>query len=158
MIIKNKLDRSFGPTGTSAGLLIFVAGLLAIFYSSLGLALLILGALLGFTFSQSKIDTNQKKVKFSENLFGILPFGKWIEIQPNMMLGISKHSRGFQVLSQSNKSADLKIKNVRIALYNPAEEKIMDLKKFTTREEAEKELEQFSRDLQIGIIPENNTP
>lgn len=158
MIIRNRLDQSFGPSGTSAGILLFLAGLVASFYTFYGIILLLLGAFLGSTYTQSKIDIIQKKAKFSENLFGILSFGTWIEIQPEMKLGISKRTRRYSVSSQSNKRADLQVKDFRIVLTNANGEKIMDLKKFKTLQLAEEGLVRFSQQLEIDSVTKNTNP
>lgn len=153
MIIKNKLDQSFGPSGTAAGRLIFVVGLVTIYYSNLGLALIILGAFLGFTNTRAWLDFEKKRVKPVEYIFGILPYGNWIYVQPEMKLGISKNVQRFQVFSQSNKSTELIHSNFRIAIYDGGLKKLMDLKKFPNRELAEKELNQYATQLGIELLP-----
>ena len=78
MRIKNKLDKSFGPVGTSAGSLLFVVGMIVIFNSIYGLILVVLGAFVGFSSTGTIIDTEKRRIKFSNNLFGIFQTGKWI--------------------------------------------------------------------------------
>ena len=43
MIIKNKLDKSFGPVGSSTGIFMFIAGLVATYNSLTGLILVLIG-------------------------------------------------------------------------------------------------------------------
>jgi hypothetical protein len=73
----------------------FLGGIIATFYSWFGLVIAVVGAFAFFTTTSSIIDSDNKKIKFSDNLFGIIPVGKWIDIKPDMKLGLEKHHRGF---------------------------------------------------------------
>ena len=96
MIIKNKLDKTFGPFGTSTGFFIMIGGVIATFYSFLGLIIAIVGAFACFTSTSTIIDTDNKRIKHSDNLFGIIPIGKWIDIKPDMKIGLKKFHRGYR--------------------------------------------------------------
>ena len=50
----NRLDKSFGPVGSSAGVMLFVAGLIITCFYSSGLILVFIGAFVGFTYSANK--------------------------------------------------------------------------------------------------------
>ncbi len=139
MIIENKISKSFGPQGSAAGLLLFIAGIVATFYSNIGLFLTLAGAFMAFTKTSTKIDISKHRVKPVEMLFGIFPFGKWIYLTDEMSLGIEKSKKGFTVFSASNKSADQIESDYRIMLYDDNDLPITPLKKFHTRAEAEKE-------------------
>ncbi|MBN1769379.1 MAG: hypothetical protein JXR50_06050 [Prolixibacteraceae bacterium] len=149
METKNKISKSFGPQGSTAGLLLFAAGIVATFYSNMGLFLALGGAFMAFTTTSTIIDTSLKRVKPVEKLFGILPFGKWIYVNAEMKLGIEKSRKGFRVLSASNKSSELIESDYRIILYDDNELPITPLKKFLSCAEAEKE---------IGILKEQLIP
>ena len=90
MIKEYKLDKSFGPIGTIAGITIFVVGVALICFSISGLFLIIIGAFVGFSSTSTLIDSDSKKVRFCNNLFGIIKVGKWITIEPNMNIDIKK--------------------------------------------------------------------
>jgi hypothetical protein len=140
METKNKISKSFGPQGSAAGLLLFAAGIVATFYSYMGLFLALGGAFMAFTNTSTIIDTANKRVKPVELLFGIFPFGKWIYINDEMKLGIEKSRKGFRVFSASNKTAEIIESDYRIMLYGENELPITPLKKFSSRDEAEKEI------------------
>ena len=90
MILKNKLEIAFGPFGSSTGFFIMIGGIIATFYSLIGPVIVIIGAFAAFTSTSTRIDTDKKRIKLSNNLFGIIPVGKWIEIKPGMKLGLKK--------------------------------------------------------------------
>lgn len=86
----NKLDKPFGPAGTAAGLVLFFVGILTVSHSIFSFFLILIGAFFGFTTTTSVIDTDKKRVKLSNNLFGVLRIGKWINIEGGMKIGIRK--------------------------------------------------------------------
>ena len=91
MIINNRLEKSFGPIGSAAGMFMFIAGLVTTcFISLIGLILVLIGAFVGFTTTSTLIDLKNNKIKLSNNLFGIIKIGKWIDIKSNMKIGIKK--------------------------------------------------------------------
>ena len=53
------------------------------------LSLVIVGAFVGFSSSSTFIDFDQKRVKFSNNIFGLIRTGKWMAIEPNMKIGLN---------------------------------------------------------------------
>jgi len=84
MTTKNKLDNQFGPVGTSAGIFLFVAGLIITYFSLKGLLFVLIGAFVGFSSTGTLIESEKKRLRFSINIFGIFPIGQWVHIQPDM--------------------------------------------------------------------------
>lgn len=145
----NLLDKSFGPVGTSAGILLFVVGLFVTFTSLYGLILMLIGAFVGFTSTSCVIDLNQKRVKFSNNLFGIVRFGEWLKIEPTMKIGIKRSNRTWRAYSQSNRTLDVEQTDFRIILYNQDDKLILPLKKCKSSEVATKEMELLASELKL---------
>ena len=99
MITKNKLDKSFGPVGSSAGIFMFIVGLVATYNSLTGLILVFIGAFVAFTTTSTLIDFDKKRIKFSNNFFGIIAIGQWIDLKPEMKIGLKKIHKGYDVIS-----------------------------------------------------------
>ncbi|MFP4024657.1 MAG: hypothetical protein ACLFVR_09030 [Thiohalospira sp.] len=153
MIINNKINQSFGPVGTSAGIFLFIAGLgITSFYSPLGIILIMIGAFVGFSNSSTRVDSIQKKAKFSNNLFGFIPTGKWIPIEKEMVLGIKKSNLSWRNYSRSNRILDTSEKDYRIMLYDKNGKEIMPIKKYSTIEAAKADLIVLSNELVLKII------
>ncbi len=152
MILKNKLDKSFGPSGTFAGYTIFVIGLVATWSTWGGLLLVIVGAFMGFSSTSSVIDTDKKKIRFSNNLFGILPTGKWIEIDDLMKLGIKESNVTWTTFSRSNRSIDTVKNDFRIVLCDSGEKEIMEISKSDSFEAAKDRLDTLCRQLALEPI------
>jgi hypothetical protein len=151
MIVSNKLDKPFGPTASVSGVILFVAGLIILFYSLTGLILILPGALLGFTYTSAVIDFNKKRVKFTNNLFGIIKSGQWRNLTPGMTLGIRKSNRVWKTYSRSNKTLELDESDYRLILYDHKGNEIMPLKKYRNPDSAKPEMADFGQRLGLQV-------
>lgn len=152
MIIKNKLDTAFGPFGSSTGFFIFLGGILATFYSFFGLIIVVIGAFASFTTTSSQIDTTKMKIRHANNLFGFIPAGKWIDISPDMKLGLGKSHKGYQAYIMGTQPIGIHYNDIRIFLYDAENKQIMPIQKFKTYESSITELENLSSRLGLKII------
>lgn len=149
MIVQNKLNKSFGPMGSFSGILVFVMGLIASYYSLYMLSLVILGAFVGFTSSSTFIDFEQKRARFSNNIFGIIRTGKWIAIENDMKIGLNISNQVWNAYSQSNRAIDIEEENIQITLYSANKQKIMPLKKLKSLDTAKEEISKLRNDLEL---------
>lgn len=136
MKLINKLDKSFGPAGSTAGIVLFSIGIITSFTSLLGLILILLGAFLGFTFTCTEVDFETKRIKFLEKLFGVIPTGKWIKIETGMKIGIQESSATWRTFSRSNRSTDTTVSDFRLILFNADDQEIMPVKVTNSLESA----------------------
>jgi hypothetical protein len=141
MIKNNKLDKSFGTVGTSAGVFLFIAGIIITCFYISGLILVLIGAFVGYTSTSTLIDYDKKRVKFSNNIFGIIQFGKWITIEPDMKIGIKKSDVTWRAYGASNQAIDVIVKDFRLFLYDSHDKEIMPIKKTGTLDAAKIEIE-----------------
>jgi len=152
MLTKNKLDKSFGPVGTSAGSLLFIAGLIVILNSLYGLILILLGAFVGFSSTSAIIDTEKKRMKFSNNVFGIIQTGKWIQIDKTMKIGLKESNKTWTSYSRGNRSLDIEDKDYRISIFDVNKNEIMEINKNDSIDSAKVKLEELANQLGIGLI------
>jgi hypothetical protein len=144
VIIKNKLDKTFGPFGTSTGFFIMIGGVIATFYSFLGLIIAIVGAFACFTSTSTIIDTDNKRIKHSDNLFGIIPIGKWIDIKPDMKIGLKKFHRGYRAYIRGTQKIGIHYNDIRIFLYDSTNKQLVPINKFDSYESSKNELNNLS--------------
>jgi len=149
MITNNKLDKSFGPVGTTAGIVLFVVGIITIFSSLYGLILIVLGAFVGFTSTSTFIDFEKKRIKFSNNIFGIIQTGKWIPVEPTMKIGVQESNVTWSAFSQGNRNLNIEQKDFRILLYDSENREILTLMKIGSMESAKVEMEILCNKLEI---------
>ena len=148
-MVNNKLDRSFGTAGSTAGVVLFVTGLAVCYFSPAGLILAVSGAFVGFSGTSTLIDIENKRIKFSNNLLGFIRLGKWINIEPDMKLGIKRSKRAWRTYSRSNRRLDMVENDFRIFLYDAENRQIMPVKKTGDLKTASTELEKLVE--QLGI-------
>ena len=144
-----KLDKSFGPVGSSAGFALFIAGIAILFVSLYGLILIVAGAFLGFTSTSTIIDFDARRIKFSENWFGILPIGKWIRIEPYMKIGIKDSKMIWSAYSRGNRTIDVEEKDFRLILLDDENREIMPVLKAETLDSAIARMEILCNKLEI---------
>jgi hypothetical protein len=149
MVERYKLDKSFGPIASITGIILFVAGLVLVWFSLSAIVNVLLGAFLGFTFSRTEIDFDQKKVRYSDVIFGLITTGKWIEISPEMKIGILKSRKTWRTFSRGNRELESPMEDHRLVLFTSAGKNRIPLKKFASAEEAGKELAEWCRRLNI---------
>lgn len=151
MLIRNKLDKSFGPVGSSAGVFLFITGIIVTYSSLFGLVPVLLGAFIGFSSTCSIIDTDRKRIKFSNNLFGIIQTGKWIQIDETMKLGIKESKITWTAHSRGDRTLDIDNNDFRISLFNSGNDEIMEITKTDSPEKANTITALLAGQLGIGI-------
>ncbi len=64
MIIKNRLDKSFGPAGTFAGIVLFIAGIILTYFYLSGVIIILIGAFAGFTGTSAIAELDEMTHQF----------------------------------------------------------------------------------------------
>ncbi len=152
MILKNKLDKSFGPSGTFAGYTILVIGLVLTWTNWGGLLLVVLGAFMGLSSTSTVIDTDKKKIRSLNNLLGFIPIGKWMDIDAAMKLGIKESNVTWTTFSRSNRSIDTIKNDFRIVLCDSGEKEIMEISKSESFATGKDQLDTLCRQMGLEAI------
>ena len=141
MFINNRLDKSFGSVGASAGVFLFIAGLILSYFYFSSLILVLIGGFVGFSSTSALIDFEGKRIKFCNNIFGIIRTGKWIPIEPSMKIGIKKSNQTYRAYSRGNRALDVTQTDFRLILCDSQSKEIIPMKKFDSLDAAKAELE-----------------
>ncbi|QQS52646.1 MAG: hypothetical protein IPM71_07905 [Bacteroidota bacterium] len=152
MTTKNNLDKSFGPAGSFAGLILFAAGIVITIFSFAGLILVLIGSFVGFTTTSTQTDFEKKRMRFVNQLFGLIPSGNWINIEPDMKIGIKNSKKAWRIYSRSNRTLDLQNNDYRLILYNSVGKEIMPIQKTISLVDAKLNVDKISQLLGIGVI------
>jgi hypothetical protein len=150
MITSYKLDKSFGPVGSFSGIIVFIAGLGALWFSGFALVLILIGAFVGFSYSSVEIDFAGKRVRFLNNLFGIIKTGQWSNVKSDMKIGILKSRKTWSTFSSGNRRLDIPSEDYRLVLFNAFGEKLMLVKKSDDLNTARKEQDDICERLEIS--------
>lgn len=151
-IVINRFDKIFGPAGVSAGYALMIGGIVITYYSPYGIFFIILGAFLAFTHTSAAIDLEDKRVRFTNNLFGILKYGKWIEIRPEMSIVIKKNNTVYRSFSRSNRTLDIKTNNFRLFLCDENKNLLLPLKNSKALSDAKNAAEELAIQLNISNL------
>lgn len=111
-----------------------------------------IGAFVGFTSKSTLIDFKKRRLKFSNNIFGIIPVGQWISIQTDMKIRIKKSNEVWRAYSRSNRTLDIADNDYRVILYDSNYKEIMPFQKSIDLDSARLILEKYSKDLGIEVI------
>jgi hypothetical protein len=152
MIVKNMLEKTFGPFGSSTGLFMFIGGILASWYSWIGPVIALIGAFASFTTTSVLVDADNKRIKLSNDLFGFIPFGRWIDIKPEMKLGLSRSHKGYRAYIRGTQPIGIHINDIRIFLFDARDKPIMPIKKFENYSSAKKDLDNLQSTLMLDTI------
>lgn len=149
-MIVNNLGKTFGPVGSFSGIIVFILGSVATFFSIASSILILIGALVGFTSEQAIIDPENKRVKYSNTLFGFIRTGKWINLSSDMKIGLNISKQNWTAYSQGNRSIDIDEKNLLITLYSANKRKIMPLKRIKSMDLAIEEIKSLKSLLDLN--------
>jgi hypothetical protein len=152
MILNNKLDKPFGPFGGSTGFFLLIGGIIATYYSPFGLIIAVIGAFVTFTTTSTLINTENRKIKFSNNLFGFISVGKWIDIKSDMKIGLKKSHMGYRAYIRGTQPVDIHNNDIRIVLYSSDNKQLMHLQKFSSYQKAESAINELSSILSLTIL------
>ena len=147
-----KFDKSFGPVASFSGIVIFIAGLIATYFSLTGLILVIIGAFIGFTNSSTTIDIENKMIRFSNNIFGIIKTGTWINVDKDMSVGIKHDKKVYRTYSRSNRILDLKVHNTILYLFDKNGNQMLPIMKILKNGNLNDEIEKISSELEISRL------
>jgi hypothetical protein len=148
----HRFDKSFGPVASFSGILIFIAGLIATYFGLTGLILVVLGAFIGFTDSSTTIDFENRRVRFTNNIFGIIKIGKWINLAKKMQVGIKRDNKVYRTYSRSNRTLDLKVHNKVLYLFDKNGNPLIPIRKLLKNENSNNEIEKISSKLEISRL------
>ena len=104
-----------------------------------------IGAFVGFTSTSTLIDFDKKRIRFSNNIFGIISIGRWIAIQADMKIGIKKSNKVWRAYSRSNRTLDIVSNDYILILYDSKGKEIMPLYKSDNLDTAKLNLDKFSK-------------
>lgn len=145
-----RLDKSFGPTGVIAGIILLIVGIILTPFHLSGLFLILIGSFVGLSSTSTIVDYEKKRMKFSNNLFEIFSIGKWVAVENNMKIGIKKSKKTWRSYSRSNRTLDITNNDFRIILYDSEDRQVMPIRKADTMDLAKKEMEEIAEKLGLS--------
>ena len=152
MLIKNKLDKTFGPFGSSMGFFLIPGGAVATYFSPYGILIVLAGAFAAFTTTSTVIDTDNRRMRHCDNLFGIIRTGKWVDLRPGMKLGLKRAGRGFVGYIKGTQPVEIRTRDIRIYLFDERNKPLLPVNKYLSVEKAREGLKEMANQLGIDVI------
>ena len=150
----NNLGKFFGPSSSYMGYIFIACGIFASAYSLLALTLIIPGFFMAFTYNETIIDTDKKRLKPYTSLFGIFRTGKWIDTDQFTRFNIIKATKKYTTYSRANVRFDMDVSDIELLIINRNGSKKVVLNKYSNFEDAHKEMEELSgKLLPYTILP-----
>lgn len=150
--VSTRFGSPLGPIGSSIGYFLILGGILiAVYLSFSGLIIVLLGAFMAFTHSSATVNAENRRIKFSNNIFGILSFGKWFDISNDMLLRLKKYSGSYTAYSRSNRKLENRPDEYRIYLCDNKGNEILPLMHSNNLIPLKKEARQLAKKLELIV-------
>jgi hypothetical protein len=150
----NKHGKFFGPVQIYMGYVFIACGLLFLSYSLLSLLFIIPGTFMGFTYTGTIIDIDNKKVKPYTSLFGFIRTGKWIDTSGFSGFKIMKSNRRYTSYSRGSIQLDMDVTDISLLLINKSGTRKVVLNRYGNFEDAHKEMDRLRSLLMTNSEPE----
>jgi hypothetical protein len=151
MHVKHRLDKIFGPSGSFAGLILFVAGLIMVYFYWTALFLILLGAFFAFSVTGAEFYTDTRLVRQYRAWFGIFKKGIWIPIDSFSNITIVPTQVTSRAYSLSNRSNYTTNTDFRIVLISKKSDKRLELMKCPSQQVAMEQAEKLEQELDIPL-------
>lgn len=145
----NRFGKAFGPSGSFAGLVLFVSGIGMSFFYLPAIFVVIIGAFLAFTHASATIDTENGRVRLANHLFGCIRIGRWHSIENNMLLSLIPNKELYRTYSRSNRRTEIKTHQYKLVLNTKDNSRIIPLKNFISKEKGLEEMKSLAAELNI---------
>ena len=152
MAIKNdyKLDSFFGPSGIFSGYVLMAAGAITII-KGYGAILLIIGALMSFTFTGTEIDLQNNRYRSYSKWMGLFKSGSWKSLDPIKELKVIRSQVGYTSYSIGNRPLDVKKKDYRVIMQGTHPEEKVVVMAVKSPEEAREQANKLSSAMGLPI-------
>ncbi len=153
MRINNTTDYILSGPMKFAGYTFLATGLIFVFNNSVIAGILISFISLFFTFSFSgvEIDTDNKRIKQYNKIFGIFKTGQWKRLDAYIGLTLVPMRRVNTIASRANLTNTTIKKDYRIFLVNKAKKPAIAIKVCNNMENAQTSLDEFSIWLKLPV-------
>lgn len=151
MVIDNKLDKAFSPSGVFAGYILLIVGVVSIL-TGVGLIVALIGAFTAFTYTGVQINTDKNVYRTYSSLVGGIKVGHWKKLSGFTQITVSKSKKKYTTFSRSNRSIETNQIDYRVTLVNPSKNNRVEIKKCGTLDEAYVYAEGLSARLDIPVV------
>lgn len=150
-MIKRNTGLLFGPAGATAGAVILFAGI-AMYYTWVGLFLILLGLFFVFTYTGTTIDTHRNTVSQFTAVFGLFKSSDKENLNIFTGLVILPDNEKYHVFSNGNRRIDTTTGKIIISLVDDSRFKQVLVGKYKSLEKANEDILVISNQINIPIL------
>lgn len=150
MIIKNKLDKTFGSQMAFSGWVFFVFGAIFIF-DVMGIILVIIGFILATTVDGVCIDPRNRRIKRFSGPLGFPIIGRWENLDDYLGMTVIPWKRKLTTWSRSNRQNNVTEEDFRIFLVGHDGKPVFAIKICKTRHQAILKMAELAEMLRLMV-------
>ena len=126
-----------GPSLVFSGYIFIVFGIFSLYFTWAGIGIIMIGAILAFSYSASDIDFKRRRYRSLQILAGVIPMGQWMDIEARDKVITKYLKASYTSYSRGNRISVLPVTGWQVVLIRDADGKQVVLAQFATREEAD---------------------
>ena len=153
MLIDNRTESAFGKTAIFAGIIFLLTGIVVLIVGAfiIGAIVFLVAAFVAFTYSGVELDTDSRKVRQYNKLFGIIKTGKWKSVDSFLGVTLIPISTMEVMASWSNRLTSTKTTDYRIFFVDKTRKPAFVIKRCKSKENALNSLNEFSLWLKLPV-------
>ncbi len=147
-----RLDKSFGPGGSFAGMILVLVGIILIPFYWTGIILILIGAFIGFSGNACEIDTVKRLIRPCNLILGLFRSGQWISTNSFHGIRVVRTKRFYRTFSLSNRTMETKQEDYRVVLEAGTLQSRVEVMKCKSKEEAIEEADKLAESLGMEML------
>ncbi|MBE0646659.1 MAG: hypothetical protein IH596_02625 [Bacteroidales bacterium] len=147
-----RLDKSFGPGGSFAGMVLVLVGIILIPFYWTGSILILIGAFVGFSGTGCEVDTKKQRVRACQLLFGLIRSGDWIGTDNFQGIRVVRTTRSYRTFSLSNRTMETKQEDYRVVLEAASPRSRIEVMKCSSKETAHEKAGELAKALGMKFL------
>lgn len=153
----NKIDNAFGRTAVFVGGLFLITGAGFIYFKAYiaGVVVQLISLFVIFSYSGVDIDTENKRIRQYNKLFGLIKIGRWKPTKIYRGVTLVPFVKSESMASWSNRTTTLRTRDYRIFIVDKAKKPAFAIKCCDNIQEAKDSLDEFSIWLKLPVFTAN---
>ena len=147
-----RLDKSFGPGGSFAGIILVIIGLILTPFYWTAAILIVIGAFTGFSGSACEIDTAKRRIRQCQLHFGIFKSGDWRNTDTFQGIRVVHTKRSYRTYSLSSRVTYKTTEDHRVVLEAGTPQSRIEVMKCISMDDAIEKAQRLANELGMKIL------
>jgi len=143
MIENYKLNKLVDPSGVAAGYILLLFGLITIYFTLTAIPVLLIGSVMAFSYSGTRINLTRRRYQKYVMLLGIIRTGIWLPFEKSDKIMIEDYKGKYTSYSRSNRKSEIAIQDHRLFMRSDYYRKKIPLARFDNKQEAQRKVQEL---------------